>query len=179
MRSFLQRLAFLAVFACCPQYDVLADGESLLVLVEETELRPGTLEHFLSSHYVKRFQIVTIDANRLREEARIWSNLAEPMNGKPIRFDLFNDLSLLFHPTLVEGNRAGALAGLVSWGGEFRSNSEFFATISLHMDWNDEVNAAIRTSMGRILIEPTKKLPYHIVWLQDFEAEQKGRENGR
>ena len=177
MRHFLRNLLSLALFAGLAPCSAVADGESLLSLFDSSVLRQGALEEFLASHFVKWFQVVTIDANRLREEARNTSQLADIEDGEPILLDLFEDLSHLVHPTLVSEERSGWTAGLVSWSGKIKSESDFFASVTLHMNANDEVEGYIRTSIGRIRIEPTAELPYHIVWLQDFEAEQRGRKN--
>lgn len=167
---------FAVVFTLLYSAFASAEGDSLFLIHENSVLRADLISRFLDSHHTKRFAIVTIDVNRIREEIRTASQLQDARSGRSLTFDLFDDLSFDLRPRMVQDE----LGGVASWSGELESTSSTFASVSLHISSNDAVEGNFRTSIGRIRVEPTEELPFHIVWLQDFEAEQKaGKAVGR
>ena len=170
MQTSTRALLSLVILVFLIPSGLLADEDSLFSIQDNAVVGIDVTERFLASHHVNKFTIVTIDTNRLREEIRTVSLLPNTGDARPLKFDLFEDLSFTLRPTLVQDVHVDGRTGLASWAGQLEPEADTFASVALHLNANNEVEGNFRTHLGRIRVEATEELPYHIVWLQNFEA---------
>ena len=84
MQTSTQALLSLVILVFLIPSGLLADEDSLFSIQDSAVVGTDVTERFLASHYVKKFTIVTIDTNRLREEIRTASLIRNTGDAHPL-----------------------------------------------------------------------------------------------
>lgn len=142
-----------------PYCAALADSSILRHIDQDPEIS-DFVSTFLESHRVKRYGVVLVDVQSLRETISAFEQPGQESTCCKLKFQIFPDIEIALHTYRVHAESLEPW----HWTGIDSLAGDGSVIASLTINFGDRVTGSFNGLGGRIRIEPLDRHGTHIIW---------------